>query len=503
MKHRDIDVRPQHRLPAGQILRLCLRGVRHRLLRSVLTLAVVALAVAFFMFLLCENAVMASVGRGVRGELWALRAGVRLVSQLFTPLTPEALPPLLAHAAADERRLAELAAVSGFTPVRMHALAASCADELRFTAFLDGLSLGKRTVLVGKRRGREALQELAVAGGMDRFATALQPMPDVRVPGGLPALRVFAAGFANYTAEWGAFLQAWNDGVTRSVAAARQQAGDRELDEWLSSAEPEAVEGWRRAVAAIGFDVTPPMVAHARAQLAAALFRRRLVALLNAPEGRQAWKHIYHEKQSSSAESRLLRIEEPLAHVAVTSALARVAVGGLIPADVAPPRLAAAAAAERQDRQLTQLERRLAPTFAADSNRLSGRQTMLLLISFLVCMVGIANAMLMSITERFREIATMKCLGATDRYVLLQFMMEAGLQGAAGGVLGVAAGFLIASLKGLVELHGYLITYWPAVGLLVAAGASLLAGVFLAVLASVYPAWSASRMAPMEAMRVE
>jgi ABC-type antimicrobial peptide transport system permease subunit len=128
---------------------------------------------------------------------------------------------------------------------------------------------------------------------------------------------------------------------------------------------------------------------------------------------------------------------------------------------------------------------------------------MLLLISFLVCMVGIANAMLMSITERFREIATMKCLGATDRYVLLQFMMEAGLQGAAGGVLGLLAGFLIANLKGAVELQGYLFAYWPAGGLVLAGAVSLVAGILLSVLASIYPAWSASRMAPMEAMRVE
>jgi electron transport complex protein RnfD len=52
--------------------------------------------------------------------------------------------------------------------------------------------------------------------------------------------------------------------------------------------------------------------------------------------------------------------------------------------------------------------------------------------------------MLMAITERFREIATMKCLGATDGFIMSQFMMEAGLQGLAGGAIGVLIGLVLA-----------------------------------------------------------
>ena len=118
-------------------------------------------------------------------------------------------------------------------------------------------------------------------------------------------------------------------------------------------------------------------------------------------------------------------------------------------------------------------------------------------------MVGIANAMLMSITERFREIATMKCLGATDRYILTQFMMEAGLQGVCGGVFGVALGFVIAFLRDWLVLGAEMFANWPVLPLAACALVSLAAGVFLAVFASVQPSWSASRMAPMEAMRVE
>ena len=114
-----------------------------------------------------------------------------------------------------------------------------------------------------------------------------------------------------------------------------------------------------------------------------------------------------------------------------------------------------------------------------------------------------ANAMLMSITERFREIATMKCLGATDTYILMQFMMEAGMQGFCGGLLGVVIGFAIAAVRGFAAFGSHLAAYWPWADLAASGVVSLLAGVLLAILASVQPSWSASRMAPMEAMRVE
>ena len=118
-------------------------------------------------------------------------------------------------------------------------------------------------------------------------------------------------------------------------------------------------------------------------------------------------------------------------------------------------------------------------------------------------MVGIANAMLMSITERFREIATMKCLGATDSFILIQFMMEACFQGVAGGVFGVFVGFILCMAKTTAAYGAYPFYYFPFSGLLICGIVSLFIGIFLAILASLYPSWAASRMAPMEAMRIE
>ena len=66
----------------------------------------------------------------------------------------------------------------------------------------------------------------------------------------------------------------------------------------------------------------------------------------------------------------------------------------------------------------------------------------LVVMSLLVCTVGITNSMLMAVTERFKEIGTMKCLGALDKFVVTLFMLESGMMGIVASVLGWLVGFL-------------------------------------------------------------
>ncbi|MBR1837837.1 MAG: ABC transporter permease, partial [Kiritimatiellae bacterium] len=157
------------------------------------------------------------------------------------------------------------------------------------------------------------------------------------------------------------------------------------------------------------------------------------------------------------------------------------------------------------DSRLAALRETLAPVFRSRPAAfgLTGRQAFLLAISFFVCMVGIANAMLMAIAERFREIATMKCLGATDGCILSLFMMEAAMQGFFGGLIGAATGLAAAIARDSFSCGAYLWRYMPWSALGACFLVSVAAGVLLSALASMQPSWSASRMAPMEAMRVE
>ena len=140
---------------------------------------------------------------------------------------------------------------------------------------------------------------------------------------------------------------------------------------------------------------------------------------------------------------------------------------------------------------------------AAAHSTLGGRTVWLIVVSFLVCVVGIANAMLMSVTERFREIATMKCLGATDIFIMINFILESVMQGIAGGIVGAIIGLILGVLRCLASYGSLVWGSFPPVEVLEMAGLSLLVGVVVSALAAVYPAYAAARLAPMEAMRIE
>jgi putative ABC transport system permease protein len=127
----------------------------------------------------------------------------------------------------------------------------------------------------------------------------------------------------------------------------------------------------------------------------------------------------------------------------------------------------------------------------------------LLSLALLVAFVGILNAMLMSVTERFREIGTMKCLGALDSFIIKLFLLESLLQGIAGTVMGVLIGAMLA-LASLAVSYGNAVWQNLPIGqLLTSAITCLSIGLVLTVAGALYPAWQAARMQPIEAMRVE
>lgn len=133
----------------------------------------------------------------------------------------------------------------------------------------------------------------------------------------------------------------------------------------------------------------------------------------------------------------------------------------------------------------------------------AARTVWLLSLSLLVCVVGISNAMLMSVMERFREIGTMKCLGALDSFILRLFFFESIFLGVAGSAAGSAIGLGLSFLQLLVK---YGATGLPAHmgrdALCIGAGA-IFVGTVMTALAAAYPSWKAARMEPVEAMRVE
>ncbi|HTL29683.1 MAG TPA: FtsX-like permease family protein [Tepidisphaeraceae bacterium] len=124
-------------------------------------------------------------------------------------------------------------------------------------------------------------------------------------------------------------------------------------------------------------------------------------------------------------------------------------------------------------------------------------------LALLVAFVGILNAMLMSVTERFREIGTMKCLGALDGFIVKLFLIESLFQGIAGTTLGVTIGLILGVAGALFNYGRFVWKAFPAGAIALGAVLCFVIGIGLTVIAAVYPAWQAARMQPVEAMRVE
>jgi ABC-type antimicrobial peptide transport system permease subunit len=130
------------------------------------------------------------------------------------------------------------------------------------------------------------------------------------------------------------------------------------------------------------------------------------------------------------------------------------------------------------------------------------RQIWITVVSMLVTVIGIANAMLMSVTERFREIGTMKCLGALSGFVVKLFLIESLIIGAMGAVVGTILGFLVPFVAYMLSTGvGLLLASTPFLRLCASGVESMLAGTILAIVAAIYPARVAAKMVPADALR--
>jgi putative ABC transport system permease protein len=128
------------------------------------------------------------------------------------------------------------------------------------------------------------------------------------------------------------------------------------------------------------------------------------------------------------------------------------------------------------------------------------QQIWVLVMSLLVAGLGVVNAMLMAVLERYREIGTMKCLGALDRFIVEIFLLESCIMGFFGSLLGTIVGMVVMCISIWIQSKTLPLPVLPLLKNMLFA---IFVGTILSVICAIYPAYRAAKMSPAMALRTE
>jgi len=606
-----VEVREQVRPPLKRCVELVLSGIKYRIFRAAITVAIIALAVAFLMTMLSESLITRRVAEAIDIETAPRRLLQFWVGRLSTAPDPQQLNEILAGLTAGSDRWNEIATWGKLDESQLAHLVQVAKKQQVYMAFFDKLTEEDPRRLADRRRGEDIfagfVDETRSQG--DSVQLREKELAALEKNIGLVVER-FPASFE----EFKAFLREWHatrghrttiiEAHKRAIANLTKPGGllyNRRPTEFLATADADALKGL--ASENIGFRLSAAELETIRREAALsvdadriqhALGSAMLKAMLAKRRGEDVSKAnaqmLFQELQSADGAKFFVELTDKTKDLKLQIlTVERIQAAAILAMQLAARRAPGAAAADptllrdaeslrkivsaplireefakhkrledsevtpdvvleeisKQDKEgnregatwLSQLLGRITPmeplglpvqrvqevaktslaksrlaqteaSVAQTATRagfmgFSSRTIWLLVVSFGVCVVGIANAMLMSVTERFREIATMKCLGATDGFIMLSFVLESCMQGVVGSAMGLALGFVLGMLRTWAMYGRIAMEHMPALGLLVAGGVSLGLGILISALAAVYPAWVAARLAPMEAMRIE
>ena len=489
---KTIDVQEQPILGLRRTVQITANGIRYRLFRSLVTVVVVAVAVAFLMNIVSESLVKRAIGQRTRDRIAELRAAATWSSRLTDAGTLEGILAALARARPGGPAWTEAQAIGALSDGELTALHGAATTATALLGFVDGLDYARRRALVHNATGTAIFDRLQAAEDRARFDAALKRLRSVRVPLAPDTLEAFIAAWPASKAL-ASRLQAGRRKATGAILAA---LGGRPILEALAEADGAFAHAIRQA----GFVLPPEEARRVAAQARRTLEMRRLEKSIADPDVRKTVAGRLDMLPADVNVRTLWRLARSR-HLAEWYLGIQPEGSGL--ADITAGRAVELAEVESERRALTRAERLQMDVVAGGLLGIGTRMTWLVVASMLVCVVGISNAMLMSVTERFREIATLKCLGALDGFIMLMFVLEACVLGVVGGLVGALLGSLL-GLGRMVAGFGSLVgAALPAGQIVAAMGIATVLGVVLAAIAAVYPSFKAARLAPMEAMRIQ
>lgn len=488
-----LEIRPQPHLGMTRTGVITLNGIRYRLFRSAVTVVVVSVAIAFMMNILSEGILKRSVVRMTRDRIRDMRLVSTWTGRLTTPPSLSELLHMAADAAPTSPEYRQYMALGGMSGEAMNSLHAEAAVAVGYLGFFDGLEHAKRRLLAHGAEGTEVFDRLSHPRSFTRFRNHLKNLRSVRFPGSVDSFAAFVERWPRTRDQAEAILDGWA-GAIRTV---RAHVGDQPMVDALR----EATGSFGGVIRGAGFvlsDATARALAHQATQvshrrtieggLSYLPVRQFIAGRMNVLPGQVNARRLWAEAGSSPEAA------EELLNVARSS--------GVDLSEIDADRVIDLARLREEEVTLLRAEQ-ASGDIGSGFMGLGERTAWLVLISVVVCIVGIANVMLISVAERFREIATLKCLGALDSFIMVMFVLEAALLGVVGGLLGAALGSAIGLLRTVGAFGSLAFRAFPLVEMLQAVVLSVLLGVILAAIAAIYPSFRAAKLPPMEAMRIE
>ncbi len=495
---KPIQAHDQVRLAPGRCMVMTLRGITYRLFRSMVTVSILTLAVAFLVHILTYGLIQRSTTRYAWQGLREARLLGEWVTRLTRPDAPATIVSYFAEPAnAGQPRLAEYQQWGNLDGARLEHTRTAAGQLRELWTDFQAFPVATRVVLMGGEEPEDAVRfarQLGRPEELTLFSKKLSELGIAAPLGGVEQTKHFIEKDYPLLEQT---LEQIREGHRSVLAALQPLMPDGGAAVWLAS-DPAVVGP---ALRQQGFVTDDASLKQLSSLAGAGLKLENLRGLVRQP--------------SVSSELAGVMGVRPV-DVDLASVLGWLKanpdrmewVCGLIARGFPDKAIDAAAISDLVDAAASQERFQKAtggnaPPEGDGLLAFSPDMKWLIIVSFLVCVVGVSNAMLMSVTERVSEIATMKCLGAMNGFVMQIFFFEALMQGVLGGLIGIALGVVLALVRGWSEFENLIFASMPISQIAVAALLAWATGLLLAAGAAIGPVWVAARLAPMEAMRVE
>lgn len=488
-----LTVKAQPKMGFVRTLSITVISIRYRLFRSIIIVGVIAVAVSFLMNVLTGSLIEKAVVHETADKMKEYRQAAAWVARLSIPSTIEETLQQLAISQRGDAFCTESQTIGNFSDDEMQSYHNGAQETIEYLTLLTDLNYGRRRRLIHNATSTEIFDRLQNPEEMERFT---QELKEIKLLYLFPSMD----GFRQFLKRWPEIKKQTirvQQNRAQAMAVVKENLRGRSVVEALTDADGEFGNMIRATGFALDLSTAKIVVVQAKQILKISFLEKTIVN----PQMRQLlskYLNVPPLRVTTDALWDLLRHKESASWY-----LTKLKEQGFDSYELDAEQLADLARVKQEEALMDQVERTVGGDIGGGFMGLGKRMTWLALVSMLVCIVGIANAMLMSVAERFREIAILKCLGALDGFIALMFVLEACILGIIGGLSGAIIGTFIGTGRMMASLGSLVISSMPVTELLMFMGLATLLGVVLAAVAAIYPSIKVARLAPMEAMRIE